>query len=72
MLNSWVEFVGFLWWIERSEEQHLSEIKIFCGIINAFIITFDHFKPSLLKKKYTFIFQNKKNIYLYWLSFWLV
>ncbi len=29
--------------INRStEEQHLSEIEIFCNIINVFIITFEH------------------------------
>ncbi len=33
----------FLWWIESSEEQRLSEIEIFCNIINVFIITFDQF-----------------------------
>ncbi len=37
--NSWVDlFFRFLWWIESSEEQHLSEIEIFCNIINVFII----------------------------------
>ncbi len=34
--NSRVEFFRFLWWIEISEEQHLSEIEIFCNIINVF------------------------------------
>ncbi len=32
-----------------SEEQHLSEIQLFCNIINVFI-TFDQFKASLLNK----------------------
>ncbi len=35
--NSWVDYFRFLWWIERSEEQHLSEIEIFCIIINVLI-----------------------------------
>ncbi len=52
--NSWVEFFRFLWWIESSEEQHLSEIEIFCNIINVFIITFDQFKASLLNKSINF------------------
>ncbi len=34
--NSWVEFFRFLWWIESLEGQHLSEIEIFCNIINVF------------------------------------
>ncbi len=48
--DSWVEFFRFLWWIESSEEQHLSGIEIFCNIINVFIIIFDQFKASLLNK----------------------
>uniref|UniRef100_A0A8C0YLW4 Coatomer subunit zeta n=1 Tax=Cyprinus carpio carpio TaxID=630221 RepID=A0A8C0YLW4_CYPCA len=36
------------------EEQHLSKIEIFCNIINVFIINFDQFKASLLKKKKKF------------------
>ncbi len=53
--NSWVEFFfRFLWWIERSEEQHLSGIEIFCNITNIFIITFDQFKASLLNKSINF------------------
>ncbi len=43
-------FFRFLWWIESSEEQHLSEIEIICNIINVFIIIFDQFKASLLNK----------------------
>ncbi len=43
-----------LWWIESSEEQHLSEIKIFRNIINVFIITSDQFKASLLNKSINF------------------
>ncbi len=41
--NSWVDFFRFLWWIESSEEQRLSEIEIFCNIINVSIVTFDQF-----------------------------
>ncbi len=53
--NSWVDlFFRFLWWIESSEEQHLSEIEIFCNIINVFIIIFDQFKASLLNKSINF------------------
>ncbi len=59
----------FLWWIESSEEQHLSEIEIFCNIINVFIITFDQFKASLLNKSINFYNPPpKKNIYIYWLQ----
>ncbi len=47
-------FFRFLWWIESSEEQHLSEIEIFCNIINVFIIIFDQFKASLLNKSIHF------------------
>ncbi len=47
-------FFRFLWWIESSEEQHLSEIEIFCNIINVFIITFDQFTASLLNKSINF------------------
>ncbi len=47
-------FFRFPWWIESSEEQHLSEIEIFCNIINVFIFTFDQFKPSLLNKSSNF------------------
>ncbi len=39
---------------KSSEEQHLSEIEIFCNIINVFIFTFDQFKPSLLNKSNNF------------------
>ncbi len=45
--------------MESSEEQNLSEIEIFCNIINVFIITFDQFKASLLNKSinsYNFFF----------------
>ncbi len=42
-----------LWWIESSEEQHLSEIVIFSNIINVFLI-FDQFKESLLNKSINF------------------
>ncbi len=62
--NSWVDFFfRFLWWIESSEEQHLSEIEIFCNIINVFIIIFDQFKASLLKKSINFynFFPKKQN-----------
>ncbi len=47
--NSWVDCFRFLWWIERSEEQHLSEIEIFCIIVNVLIITFDQFKSGVTK-----------------------
>ncbi len=47
-------FFRFIWWIESSEEQHLSEIEIFCNIINVFIIIFDQFKASLLNKSIHF------------------
>ncbi len=40
--------------MESSEEQHLSEIEIFCNIINVFIIIFDQFKASLLNKSINF------------------
>ncbi len=43
-------FLKLFWLIESSEEQHLSEIEIFCNIIHVFIITFDPFKASLLNK----------------------
>ncbi len=32
------------------DEQLLSEIEIFCNIINVFIVTFDRFKPFSLNK----------------------
>ncbi len=51
-----------LLWIESLEEQHLSEIKIFCKIINVFI-TFDRFKASLLNKSINFYNENQKYIY---------
>ncbi len=54
-------FFRFLWWIDRSEEQHLSEIEIFCNIINVFIVTFDQFKASLLNKSINFYNKKKKN-----------
>ncbi len=56
-------FFRFLWWIESSEEQHLSEIEIFCNIINVFIIIFDQFKASLLNKSINFynFFPKKQN-----------
>ncbi len=38
----------------KTEEQHLSEIEVFCNIINVFIITFDQFKASLLNKSINF------------------
>ncbi len=60
--NSWVEFFRFLWWIKSSEEQHLSEIEIFCNIINVCIITFDQFKPFLLNKSIHFYDFLKKKI----------
>ncbi len=47
-------FFRFLWWIESSEEQYLSEVEILCNIINVFIITFDQFKSSLLNKSIHF------------------
>ncbi len=47
-------FFRFLWLIESSEEQRLSEIKNFSDIINVFIITFDQFKASLLNKSINF------------------
>ncbi len=47
-------FFRFLWCKESSEEQHLSEIGIFCNIINVFIITFDQFKASLINKSINF------------------
>ncbi len=62
--NSWVDFFfRFLWWIKSSEEQHLSEIEIFCNIINVFIIIFDQFKASLLNKSINFynFFPKKQN-----------
>ncbi len=40
----------FLLLIESSEEQHLSEMEVFCNIRNVFIITFDQFKASLPNK----------------------
>ncbi len=42
------------WWIESSEEQNLSEIEMFCDIINVFIITFDQFKAFLQNKSINF------------------
>ncbi len=62
--NSWVDlFFRFLWRIESSEEQHLSEIEIFCNIINVFILIFDQFKASLLNKSIYFynFFPKKQN-----------
>ncbi len=50
-----LNFFRFLWWIESSEEQHLSEIEIFSNI-NVLIITFDQFTKASL--------QNKKLIYI--------
>ncbi len=64
-------FFRLLWWIESSEEQHLSEIEIFCNIINVFIITFDQFKASLLNKSinfYNFFPKQLKKKKLYWLQ----
>ncbi len=60
--NSWVDFFSGSW-IESSEEQHLSEIEIFCNIINVFIIIFDRFKASLLNKSINFynFFPKKQN-----------
>ncbi len=69
--NSRVDFFfRFLWWIESSEEQHLSEIEIFCNIINVFIIIFDQFKASLLNKSINFynFFPKKTKQKLYWLQ----
>ncbi len=43
----------YLWLIENSEEQHLSEIEIYCNIKHLFIIT-DQYKASLLNKSITF------------------
>ncbi len=60
MLKTAVELFKFLWWIERSEEQHLSEIEIICNIINVFIITFDQFKASLLNKSIN-LYNNNNN-----------
>ncbi len=62
--NGWVECFRF----QSSEEQHLSEIEIFCNIINVFIVTFDQFKASLLNKNinfYNFFPKKKKYIYIY-------
>ncbi len=43
-------FFRFLWWIESSKEQNLSEIEIFWNIINVFIITFDQLNhPCYIK-----------------------
>ncbi len=62
-------FFRFLWWIESSEEQHLSEIEIICNIINVFIIIFDQFKASLLNKLISIIsFPKNKTKKLYWLQ----
>ncbi len=58
-------FVRILWWIERSKEQHLFEIEIFCIHINVFIVSLDRFNASLLNKLIIF-FGKKKNIY--WLQ----
>ncbi len=60
MLKTAVELFKFLWWIEHSEEQHLSEIEIICNIINVFIITFDQFKASLLNKSIN-LYNNNNN-----------
>ncbi len=44
----------FFWWIERSKDQHLFEIEIFCNIINVLTVKFDQFNASLLNK-YSFL-----------------
>ncbi len=36
-------------WIESSKEHNLSEIEIFCDILNAFIVTFDQSNAPVLK-----------------------
>ncbi len=61
--NSGVDFFQVSLMIESSEEQHLSEIEIFCNIINVFIIIFDQFKASLLNKSINFynFFPKKQN-----------
>ncbi len=58
MLNTAEQnFAGFFF-LERSEEQHLSEwyksFAIYNDIIHVFIILFDQFKASLLNKMITF------------------
>ncbi len=59
-------FFRFFWWIKSSEKQHLSEIEIFCNIINVFIITFDQYNASLINKTINFYnFFPKKNKKLY-------
>ncbi len=35
-------------WVESSKEQCLSEIEIFCNIMNVFTVTFDQCNASLL------------------------
>ncbi len=65
-------FVQVSLMIDRSEEQHLSEIEMFCNIILVFIITFDQFKASLLNKSINFYNFFKKYIYINWLNFWMV
>ncbi len=41
-------FFRILWWIERSKEQNLLEIEIFCNNINVCADTFDQMNASLL------------------------
>ncbi len=57
-------FVQVSLMIDRSEEQHLSEIEMFYNIILVFIITFDQFKASLLNKSINFYNFLKKYIYI--------
>ncbi len=58
---------NFFWWIERSKDQYLFEIEIFCNIINVLTVKFDQFNASLLNKSINFL----KNI-LMTPNFWMV
>ncbi len=52
LLNIFIEtvihFLGIFWWIERSKENNLFEIVIFCDIINIFTVSFSQLNASLL------------------------
>ncbi len=41
--------------IESSKEQRLSDIEIFCSIMNIYNVTFDHFNASFMNKRTDFL-----------------
>ncbi len=55
MLKTFFSDLFFSGFFDEWKEQHLSEIEIFCKIINDSIITIDQFNTSLLNKSITII-----------------